>query len=274
MHYQVDYYDWKWYKENVKNPISILYKYISYTIRYRFLNRFYDGIIVISNLLKKHFEKLLLSKNRVIHILHLIDPDPYQRICTRKIFTGKTITIGAIGPLTYDNGIDDLIMSFRLIQKKYPNSSLVLIGGPEDAIHHYMTITNEHKIKHVNFTGRKESKDIPSILNKCDILVLARPDSIHTSAGFPTKLGEYLSSLRPVVLTRYGDMETYLCDNEHVVFADPGSVASITDAIEKLINDQKKAKQIAQNGHEWVMNNLYYIDKTKELASLIDEINK
>ena len=44
------------------------------------------------------------------------------------------------------------------------------------------------------------------------MLVLARPDNIQAKGGFPTKLGEYLATGNPVVVTKVGEIPNYLID--------------------------------------------------------------
>ena len=52
---QVDLYDLSWYKQNISDPIVRFAKFINHHIRYFFLNKCFDGILVMSRYLRDHF---------------------------------------------------------------------------------------------------------------------------------------------------------------------------------------------------------------------------
>ena len=53
------------------------------------------------------------------------------------------------------------------------------------------------------------------------ICALARPDSLQSKCGFPTKLGEYLLTENPVVVTNVGDISLFLKDQESAFISSP-----------------------------------------------------
>ena len=60
------------------------------------------------------------------------------------------------------------------------------------------------------FTGIVSAADIPQILKNAAVLALDRPDSLQAQCGFPTKLGEYLLTENPVIVTKVGDIPLFL----------------------------------------------------------------
>ena len=99
------------------------------------------------------------------------------------------------------------------------------------------------------FWMKEYSRDaIPSIIGNADLLVLPRPDSKQAQGGFPTKLGEYLATGKPVCATTVGELPDYLIDNESVFFAQPGSVESFADAMRRALSDPENAKRVGMNG--------------------------
>jgi glycosyltransferase involved in cell wall biosynthesis len=67
-------------------------------------------------------------------------------------------------------------------------------------------------------------------------LALARPNSQQSEGGFPTKLGEYLASGRPVCVTDIGEISDYLVNDKSAFFAEPGSFISFSQAITKALS--------------------------------------
>ena len=74
------------------------------------------------------------------------------------------------------------------------------------------------------FTDSVSPTTIPQYFMDAEMLVLARPDNIQAKYGFPTKLGEYLLSGRPVVLTDVGNITDFLKDGVSAFIAKPGDI--------------------------------------------------
>ena len=58
----------------------------------------------------------------------------------------------------------------------------------------------------VFFTGLVESPKVNKYLSECRILAITRPATLQTKAGFPTELGEYFATGKPVLAT---NLETW-----------------------------------------------------------------
>ena len=91
-------------------------------------------------------------------------------------------------------------------------------------------------------------EQILQIICHDDLLVLPRPDSKQAQGGFPTKLGVYLATGNPVCSTRVGEIPDYIKNNDSLFFANPGSVSSLADALDKALIDPVNAKRVAVNG--------------------------
>ena len=66
--------------------------------------------------------------------------------------------------------------------------------------------------------------------------------------GFPTKLGEYLMSGTPVLLTDVGESSQYFIDEQDMFFAKPDSPIDFAHKIKYIKNNYKKAIEVAQSG--------------------------
>jgi glycosyltransferase involved in cell wall biosynthesis len=109
----------------------------------------------------------------------------------------------------------------------------------------------------ISFLGKKNSEEIPAILLESDLLVLARPDNSQAKAGFPTKLGEYLASGKPVVITTTGEIPKYLRHNESAYLAIPGNIRDFAEKINYALSD-KNSEVIGKKGYEIANNNFNY----------------
>ena len=92
------------------------------------------------------------------------------------------------------------------------------------------------------------------------------PQKNFTSGGFPTKLGEYLSTGNPVICTNVSEIPYYL-DKSSAILIDPKDDLLIYNAIEFVIKNPIKCKRIGIMGKKVVQNNF---EVKKHIKSLID----
>jgi glycosyltransferase involved in cell wall biosynthesis len=113
---------------------------------------------------------------------------------------------------------------------------------------------------------------IPAILKNATLLSLPRPDSKQAQGGFPTKLGEYLATGNPVCATRVGEIPDYLTDNESVFFAEPGSVESFAEAMQRALKNSDEARRIGKNGREVAEKHFNKDIQSKKLYNFLKEV--
>lgn len=123
-------------------------------------------------------------------------------------------------------------------------------------------ILEKEKIEeNVKFLGVIKSDNIPKLLKKSMCLITTPREFV--SGGFPTKLGEYLLSGRPVIATKVGELSSYLTDNKNVFFVSPNDSTGLGKKIHYVENNPFKSNLIANNGKELalkVFNANYYIN--------------
>ena len=235
----------------------------------KFSAKYADGFIVLSQYLKKYLEKDLNTKKSILLLPNLIDPHRFTLENIRPYFQDKT-TIGYVGTPTSKDGVLDLIKSFSILNRKYSNTHLLIIGD----ITNGKTIIPALKeyarklevLNNISFTGLMPYNNIPELLHACQILALTRPNGVFAEAGFPTKLGEYFACKKPVVITKVGDISYYFESEKHVILVEPENINSITKGFEKLISNEKLGHTISNNAYDWMEKELNY----KNVACNID----
>lgn len=197
----------------------------------------YDAIIVISSYLREYYSKLYPA-DRTFQIPILVDLDRFK--WNQANISGSRIVITYVGFMGGNkDGLIDLIDSFNIAVKNGANICLNLVGGGfNDELERIAMKINELKLSDSIFLlGNRDNDEIPVILVNSDFLILARPDNNQARAGFPTKLGEYLASKKPVIITRTGEIPNYLEDNKSAYLANPGDINDIAQRILYAIND-------------------------------------
>jgi glycosyltransferase involved in cell wall biosynthesis len=126
--------------------------------------------------------------------------------------------------------------------------------------------------KRITFHGQVPHNDVRSILARCHVLALPRPVSRQASGGFPTKLGEYLSTARPVLTTAVGDIPRYLRDRETCLMVAPNDVAALAKSMVEAAIGYRDAQAIGARGRELVERSFASTIQAPKVVSFIDQM--
>ncbi len=221
----------------------------AYMVNFRYLNKMSDKLIVFSHYLKNEFLQMGFAEEKI-----MVQPNLTDFAFWKPSGSEIKFTIGYSGAPYMKDGLHDLLKAISILADIKTDVSLVIIG---DATFGRTLIPGlkEECVKlgiadRVFFTGLVSNEEVKKYLSQCVLLAITRPDTIQTRAGFPTKLGEYFALKKPVLATRFGDMERYFTDGFDIIFAECGDPVSIADRIEWTIGNIKELNCIIKNGHE------------------------
>ena len=147
--------------------------------------------------------------------------------------------------------MDQLIHAFSIVHKIIPDIKLYIVGAIP------ANLSNEHNIKliqdlnlseYIVLTGMLPADEIPQIMVDAEMLVLDRPDNLQAKFGFPTKLGEYLLSANPVVVTGVGDIPLFLQDKDSALISPPNNPQAFAEKIVWALQNPDESKRIGYNG--------------------------
>jgi glycosyltransferase involved in cell wall biosynthesis len=220
-------------------------------------NLFYDGFIYISSALVSFNMKLIRKGTPVEIVPIIVDHERFDLpVITRK----KWITY--CGHLFGEkDGIKILLEAFSTIHHYHPDYKLLLVGdiSNKKEFSGYQNYIKEKEIQSkVKFTGFVHRDIITRIMMQSSVLVLARPDNIQAKGGFPTKLGEYLASGRPVLVTSVSDIPKYIYDSVNGYLAKPDSIEDFANKLNYILSNYNEAAKVGLEGKklsETVFNN-------------------
>ncbi|MGI6292039.1 MAG: glycosyltransferase family 4 protein [Bacteroidales bacterium] len=230
------------------------------------------GLFVISNSLKDYYSKFINPD--MIYISNMFVD--FTRFLNCNTFNKNEKYIAYCGTLSnYKDGIDILIHSFAIFHQKYPEFKLYIIGEKmknEIEWQKIKTIINDKNLSNnIIFTGKVMPDEMPILLCKAMILALARPNNVQAKNGFPTKLGEYLCTGNPVVITRTGDINIFLKDKINCIFAEPDNINDFAEKLIWTIENYNEAKIIGLKGKEQALNAFSYKKQTEKVMKIMEE---
>lgn len=245
----------------------------SYSAVYRFLYlhyyyKLFDGFIVMTKTLIEYYMGLAKKNALFIHVPMSVEMDRFN-IMPSVNRQGDYIAYCGGDKLGNKDGVDILIRAFNLVKDEYPDLKLLILGDVHSKIPKLIKeLSLEQKVVLLGFIDREE---VPHYLMNAKALCLARPNNKQAEGGFPTKLGEYLASGRPTIVTDVGEINHYLVDAESAFIAQANSVEDFAEKIREVLSDEASANEIGRAGREIVELEFDY----KKLGERISyELNK
>lgn len=212
--------------------------------------RVLDGLFVISKSLKEYFIKEGLSEDKVHVINMFVDTNRFTGL--QKTTTEKYIAY--CGVVSYHkDGVDTLINGFSLFLLTHQDYKLKIIGrGESEKVMSDLSLLVESLgiNESVDFTGQVNPELMPQLLVDASILALARPNSLQAKNGFPTKLGEYLATGNPVVVTSVGEIPDFLSDKRNAILAKPNDHDDFARKLIWVADNYEEAKIIGMRGRK------------------------
>jgi glycosyltransferase involved in cell wall biosynthesis len=252
---------------------SLFWKVISFLYTHT-LFRLFDGAFVISDYLWDYMQKRMRHGAKLLKVPILVDVQKFSSVQSFSPITGKYLAYcGSL--LEKKDGVRSLMESFANISNEFPDLKLVLIGDSikVSQIPSYRLYAENLAISEkVIFTGMVARGDLPVYLANTSILVLARPTSLQAEAGFPTKLGEYLATGRPVLVTKTGELASYLADGLNVFFAPPDDVAAFAERLRYILLNPKESAAVGLRGQKAALHFFDYRENGKKIKSFIDQL--
>ena len=228
-----------------------------------------DRLFVISRNLKTYFSSIGVAPEKIEIINMTVDQSRFKGLKKNP----KERYIAYCGKATNNkDGVNILIKAFQYVSNRHSDIKLYIIGTPpnnNDESDNIQLVKELNLVDKIVFTGIVSYRDMPQILKNAEILVLARPSNKQAEYGFPTKLGEYLLTGNPVVITDVGNISDFLTDRVSAMIAKPNDEIDFADKVNWLLDHKEEASTIGENGAKVACSQF---DSKIESTKIIDSI--
>lgn len=249
-------------KNKISSLSAILYKIIFYFINAR---------ILINEKLKEYYNRLVGVKPS--HILpSIVDVDRFKDV---KIVTNGKKYLCYLGGLDLLNdNVDLIIEAFNKIHTKYSDIDLFLYGTAQQKDYLILNnIINKYRLTNrVFFKGSVGYNVVPFVLSNAFVLVTSQSNSKRAEGGVPTKIGEYLMSGVPSIVSDVSNISEVFKHKQHLFIVKPDNIDLYVECLEYIINNYNEAKRIAVNGRNYIIQNYNSKRITYELLMFLNKI--
>lgn len=234
--------------------------------------RFASEILTVTMPFKEHYGATVKSKEISV-VMNLPDdklffpPDDDRRFDNDGPFT--LIYAGTVTGI-YD--LDMVVRAVANVRDRVPNIRLKIVGEG-DSLSGLKELAKELGIEDiVEFTGDQPFSAIPQLIAGSDVGISTLKLDPLTDKCFNNKTGEYVAMGLPSISTRTTAVVNHY-PSDVVRFVEPGSVASIEQAILELYSSPETRREMSVKGLEfsksanWSTEKLKYVSLIERLAS-------
>jgi len=222
-----------------------------------FLYRNCDHIVVVTRAFKSYLsEHWAVPPNKMSVVENGVDTNLFSlqaadpRICSELRADGRFV-VSYIGTMGMAHGLETLLEAARLLQFRSPQVLFLLLGeGAEKQ--RLVNLTRSQGLTNVCFVDQQSRERIPAYICASDacLVMLKKADLFKTV--LPTKLLEFMSCARPVILAVDGEARRIMDEAGAGIFVEPQNSADLAAAIVRLAGDPELCNLLGSNGRRYV----------------------
>ncbi len=258
--------------QEVQNRITLKLAIAMNRVFEKFLFRRAIKINMIDEIQVAEFKRMYpnADHSKLIVIPNGYDPDifhPRDRVECRKELniTSERPLLLFVGALEAWQGLPNLVEAMKEI-----DADLLIVGDGSLEDELKGQVGEAGLEDRITFVGRVPFEQVPVYINASDVCLVTLPKE---RTAFTMKIREYLACGRPVVATR-NPMTERLADDGTVVAIEDNEPAMIVEAVNGLISDDARMKEVSEKGIAFTATTNSWEDSAREIWELLEEIVK
>jgi len=226
-----------------------------------FLYRRADRIVVVTSAFKDHLihrwrvpaQKIDIVENGVE--TDLFAPDSVAAAGRRKELNAESrFLVCYIGTMGMAHGLEALLDAAASLQSTAPHVLFLLVGEGSEK-ERIKSLAQSRGLANVLFLDQQPREKIPSFISASDLcLVLLKKTDVFKTV-IPTKMLEFMSCARPVILGVEGQARQILEDAGAGLAIEPENADALAAAIMQLDHNRELAKTLGEQGRAYILQN-------------------
>jgi colanic acid biosynthesis glycosyl transferase WcaI len=216
-----------------------------------------DRIVVVTAAFKYHLIKHWnIPADRISVIENgvetsLFTPQNTNADLRRELGAEEKFVVSYIGTIGMAHGLQSVIEAAARMQQSAPHILFLLIGeGAEKD--HILALARARGLTNLRFVGQQPREKIPAYISASDAcLVLLKKAEVFKTV-IPTKMLEFMSCSRPVILGVEGQARKILDDAQGGICIEPESADELIQAIFQLAADPALRESLGRNGRRYI----------------------
>jgi colanic acid biosynthesis glycosyl transferase WcaI len=227
-----------------------------------FLYRHADRIVVVTpafeDYLVEHWhvprEKISVIENGVETQLFAPEPFSSETVTSlrRELRAEGKFVVSYIGTMGMAHGLETIIAAAVQLQDRNPEIVFVMLGeGAEKQS--IVALARERGLNNLRFVDQQPREKIPAYISASDACLVPLKRTELFKTVIPTKMLEFMSCARPVILGVDGQARAILEEARAGLVIEPENSDALVSAIRYLAANREAARELGQNGREYIV---------------------
>jgi len=242
-----------------------------------FLYRNSQHVVVVSPSFKDHLishwnvppDKISIVENGVE--ANLFSPQNSDSELRCKLGIADKFVVCYIGTLGMAHGLETVLEAASRLQHTAPEVVFLLIGeGAEKS--RMMSVARERQLDNVRFIDQQPREQIPAYICASDACLVTLKKSEVFKTVIPTKMLEFMSCARPVILGVDGQARKILEDARAGIFVEPENSEQIANAVIQLSSSAELRELLGRNGRRHIIQHFSRAETARAYISILEDL--
>lgn len=213
-------------------------------------------------------EKISIIQNGVE--IGLFRPGDAAALRAELKLDGKFV-VSYIGTLGMAHGLETVIAAAERLQAYHPEIVCMLVGEGAER-ERIAALAQSRALRNILFIGQQPREKVPQYIAAADacLVVLKKTEVFETV--IPTKMLEFMSCARPVILGVAGEARKIVEDAECGICFEPGNADALAESILRLKEDPSYRQALGRNGRAYILKRLSRERTAAEYLDLLEQL--
>jgi colanic acid biosynthesis glycosyl transferase WcaI len=223
-----------------------------------FLYRNCDRLVVVTPAFKDYLvEHYSVPEEKIFVVENGVETSLFSRLTPnaplrRTLGAEAKFLVSYIGTMGNAHALETLLEAATLLRERAPEVLFLLVGeGAEKA--RIVSLAHSRGLTNVRFVGQQPREKIPAYITASDVCLVLLKKSELFKTVLPTKMLEFMSCARPVILGVDGHARKILEQANAGIFITPENPAALVDAVLQLAGDPALRESLGRNGRQHVL---------------------
>ena len=255
------------------NENSLLYKTLARVAR--FLYRHSDRVVVVSPAFEDYLvEHGVVPRDKISVIENGVETQlfaPSVGVLKIVMETEGRFVVSYIGTMGMAHGLETILAAAAKLQNQNREVLFVLLGAGAEK-EKIIVLARQRGLNNVRFVDQQPRENIPAYIGASDVcLVLLKKSEVFKTV-IPTKMLEFMSCARPVILGVDGQARAILERAHGGLAVEPENVDSLVNAIQYLAANRDEALQMGRNGREYILREFSRSQTAKAYIRVLEKL--
>lgn len=246
----------------------------------RFLYERSDRIVVVSPAFQEPLirnwrvppEKIAVVENGVETELFVPAPSAANQALRRQFDAQDKFLVCYAGTMGMAHGLDTLLDAAAQLQHRNPGVQFLLVGeGAEKE--RIKTLAQSRSLANIRFLDQQPREKVAGIVSASDACVVLLKKTEVFKTVIPTKMLEFMSCARPVILGVEGHARQIIEQAEAGLVIEPENAEALAQAVQRLATNRELATTMGKNGREYILHNFSRSQTAQKYIQVLQSIS-